>query len=352
MDSRGAAVILKKFGEPEEFEYVNDFINKQMPLPDGYVLVRIKAASFNPVDYKTRKGSFGGETPKVLGADFAGIIERLGNHVDEFKVGDEVYGFSLGTAVTNGSYAEYIGISQHLISKKPRNLSFEESACLVVGGLTAAECVFYKAKVSEKQTVLITGATGGVGTYAVQLVHNAGARSVVTAGSDSSIEYLNKQLGVPKERIVDYRGLNLDQLRQKVIAANQNKPFDVALDLFGGDMKRLCISSIGISGQVVTIVEESKDFVTPLYPTQHDENLFFSNGTLHTVFIGSYSSGPESSWPEISRKLKLIQSLVDTGFLKVGKVEIVGTLSSETVKKAHRLLEAHHHSGKLAMTIP
>jgi len=142
----------------------------------------VKAVGFNPVDYKVRKGAFGGPIPKdglILGADFSGVIEKVGNNVKNFKVKDEVYGMALAAGAKSGTYAECMVISEKLIALKPKSLSFEQTAGMPIGGITAVQCLQKVGHLNFQKTVLITGASGGVGTAVRQLAKIAGA-TVIT----------------------------------------------------------------------------------------------------------------------------------------------------------------------------
>jgi len=351
------AVVVKRWGSANEFELVEDFDLQAKDLPEGFVRVKIQAIGFNPVDYKIRLGRFGGDPPKqglILGVDFTGIIESVGNNCKRgHHEGEQVYGLALGNGKINGTYAQYIHISENLIGKTPKNVPAEESAGMVVTGLTALEC-HARGRLQPHHTVLITGASGGVGSSLVQLVKNSHvSRILVTAGTDKSVNYLHSTFGIPKEHIINYQGLTIKQIGEKVIAANGGRGVDVVFDLFGGDMKHVAFEVLGMDGNIVTIVEEpDHQFKTPLYPAINpNKNLFAVNGTFHMVFVGAKAlAGPEY-WHHMGDSLDQLTQLLESGQLAPSKVNVLGTLSRATVKRAHEELESHHNIGKLIMLV-
>ncbi len=125
-------VAIDQFGGPEVFA------EKDLPVPKPSrpeVRVKIVTAGFNPVDAKIRSGVYGGDLSPVLGIDFSGIIDAVGDPKGEFQVGDEVFGMAFGPS-SNGSYAEYTCVPAEFIAKKPKNLSFEQAAAVPIAYLT------------------------------------------------------------------------------------------------------------------------------------------------------------------------------------------------------------------------
>jgi NADPH:quinone reductase-like Zn-dependent oxidoreductase len=157
------------------------------PTPEigsGEVLIRVRAAGVNPFDWKVADGELIDELehrfPLILGFDAAGVVERVGADVTELAEGDEVYGYLFKPAIGGGAYAEYVTAPAAIVAKKPETLRFTEAAALPVPGLTAMDLVD-AVDPKEGGTVLIVGATGGVGSYAVQLATRRGARVIATA---------------------------------------------------------------------------------------------------------------------------------------------------------------------------
>ncbi len=188
----------------------------------GQVLIRVVAAGVNPADWKIRGGlykAFNSVTlPAIPGLDGAGIIEAVGPDVTAFKPGDEVYG------VFTSSYAEYVLASAGYIQPKPANLSFEEAAAVPVGALTAWGAI-EAAGVQAGQRVLIHGAAGGVGSFAVQLARWRGAHVIGTA-SAKNLEYIHS-LGL--QTALDYNAAPFETMVSGV---------DVVIDTVGGLAQR------------------------------------------------------------------------------------------------------------------
>jgi NADPH:quinone reductase-like Zn-dependent oxidoreductase len=193
------AIVQDKFGPPEVLELREI---DQPGVGDGEVLVRVQAASVNPADWYAMAGTpwvarpmMGLRKPNArLGLDLAGVVEATGGNVGRFKVGDEVFGG--GT----GSLAEYVAVPEGSLVLKPAKLSFEQAAAVPVAGLTALQGLRDKGRIRPGQQVLINGASGGVGTFAVQLAKSFGAEVtgvcstrnmdlVASLGADQVIDY-------------------------------------------------------------------------------------------------------------------------------------------------------------------
>ena len=177
----------------------------EKPVPnDDQILVKVRAVSVNPYDWHFVEGTpkimrlgFGLRKPKDtrLGVDYAGVVEAIGKHVTKFKVGDEVFGGR------GGAFAEYVCVREgRLAALKPANISFEQAASVGIAGVTALQALRDKGKVQARQKVLINGASGGVGTFAVQIAKNMGAK--VTGVCSTRNISLVKSLGA--DHVIDY----------------------------------------------------------------------------------------------------------------------------------------------------
>jgi len=156
------------------------------------VLIKVYAASINALDYR-KLGSVG----KTLGADIAGVVESVGANVKQFQPGDEVFGVSAGSV---GGFAEYASANENHLALKPANLSFEAAAAIPVAALTALKGLRDKGQIRPGQTVLINGASGGVGTFAVQIAKSFGAE-VTAVCSARNIE-MARSIGA--DHVIDY----------------------------------------------------------------------------------------------------------------------------------------------------
>ena len=194
------AILRHDYGPPE----VLRFEEVAKPAPgDGEVLIRVFAASLNPLDWHFMRGSpsvvraFSGlRRPKVatLGADVAGRVEAIGRGVTRFRPGDEVYGAGRGTL------AEYASVPESKLAPKPSNLSFEQAAAVPVAGCTALQALRERGRIQAGQKVLVNGAAGGVGTFAVQIARASGAE--VTGVCSARNAGMVRSIGA--ERLVDY----------------------------------------------------------------------------------------------------------------------------------------------------
>ena len=185
------AIAEEKFGGPITL--------MNLPAPEigtGEVLIRVRAAGVNPFDWKVADGALEGERehrfPLILGFDAAGVVERVGAGVTRFAEGDEVYGYLFKPVLGGGAYAEYVSAPADIVARKPESVGFAEAAVLPTPGLAAMD-LLDAVNVGEGESVLIVGATGGVGSFAVQLAASRGASVIATARSSN--EAFVRELG-------------------------------------------------------------------------------------------------------------------------------------------------------------
>ncbi|KAI8075837.1 chaperonin 10-like protein [Gilbertella persicaria] len=220
---------------PDAFAYTDQLAKPSVCSP-FQVLVRIKAAGTNPVDAKIASGELNTSSflplPCIIGADFSGIVEAIGNQVEDFKVGDHVFG-SLHMPFVMGTYAEYtlVDTQKDSIAKKPLHLSFEEAASAGIGVLTAYQGIVKNSPkdIHQKMRILVVGASGGVGVFGIQVAkaihpHN----TVVGICSGRNVEFV-KSLGA--DDVIDYTD---KQKYEQFIRDNENS-FDLVFDCVGGD---------------------------------------------------------------------------------------------------------------------
>jgi NADPH:quinone reductase-like Zn-dependent oxidoreductase len=215
---------------------------------DDEVLVRVKAAGVDRgvwhvmagLPYPIRLAGYGLRKPKnrVPGMDVAGVVEAIGNNVTRFQPGDEVFG------IGKGAFAEYTRVSEHKLAPKPANLTFEQAAVVPVSGMTALQGVRDHGRVQQGQKVLITGSSGGVGTYAVQLAKVFGAE--VTAVCSTTKLDLVGSLGA--DHLVDYT-------RDDFAAGGQR--YDVILDIGGNASLSRLRRALSPSGTLVIMGGET-----------------------------------------------------------------------------------------------
>src|ERR671920_880711 len=241
------AMVTPRFGGPELFEERD--VESPVPRP-GQVLVKVLAASTNPVDTKLRAdGSFAGlEPPVILGADVSGVVEEVGPGVADLAPGDEVYYtpeiFGPGS---NGAYAEYNVADADIVAKKPASLSHEEAAAVPLAGGTAYEAIVRRLCLRVGETVLIHGGAGGVWSFALQIAKAAGARVLATAGTENQ-ETL-KALGA--DVAIDYK---IQDVREVALDDSGGEGVDAVLDTVGGGTIVNSIPATKLSGRLATIL--------------------------------------------------------------------------------------------------
>lgn len=237
----------------EEFGSSGKLLLKEMPKPpmgDGEVLIKVAFAGVNPVDLKIKEGYLSGvfphEFPIILGWDVSGIVEEAGKNVKNLKVGDEVFTYIKRPFLKWGAYAEYVAFDAKNVAKKPRGISFAQAAALPLVSLTAWQSIFDAAHLKKGETILIHGASGGVGSMAVQFAKNAGAKVIGTASSKKH-EYV-KKLGA--DIVIDYKKEDfIDRLKNNV---------DVVFDCVGGETYRKSLACLKKGGRIVSILERDQ----------------------------------------------------------------------------------------------
>jgi NADPH:quinone reductase-like Zn-dependent oxidoreductase len=231
------AVVVRQWGGSESA--VMEDIDQPQPGP-GEILIRVKAASINQVDWKIREGYLHEylSPPVTLGSDIAGDIEAIGEGVDGWQVGTAVYGMK---GLRGGAFAEYTTVFPHEIGKKPTTLSYVEAAAVPHTAVTAWQALFVQANLQEGQRVLIHGASGGVGHFAVQFAKLKNAYVLGTASARH--EGFLRDLGV--DEVIDYTTTPFETVVKDV---------DVVLDTIGFDTAVRSLEVLKPGGTIVGIV--------------------------------------------------------------------------------------------------
>lgn len=311
------AIVAEKNGGPEVLEI------KDVPKPTpgiGEVLVKVEAASVNPLDIQTRRGDYAEyvPTPFRMGVDVSGTVEAVGEGVDSLTVGDEVF-YSTRVLSNEGGYAEYHVEQAQLVAKKPEGLSFVDAASLPIAASTAWVCLIERGRLQAGDRVLIHGGSGGVGLFAVQIARLAGAEVIATSRKD--VKDLVHDLGA--DETVDYRDADAwDQLE-----AHSGGGYDVVIDLVGGDTIEKSLSLLAAGGRVVSIVDQP-----------NPQSLYAGwdfNAEIHLVFL-----------TPSAERLTRLGNLTARGLLKP---VVEQTLPLEQAAEAHRLIEAGGRAGKIVL---
>ena len=295
------AVVMHETGDPDVLR--NEEIDRPEP-GDGELLIKVRAASVNPADWKLRRGFMNKPLPTVLGYDVSGTVET--SLADGFAEGDEVFGSS-----ASGGYAEYSTASAGVIAKKPEGVSHEQAAAIPVAGLTAWQALFERAGLVSGQSALVAGAAGGVGHFAVQFAKVAGAR-VIGTGSTRNRDFV---LGLGADEYVDY---TQQEVGEAVGGA------DLAFDTVGGDTTASLLPAVREGGMLVTIANAPP------------EEAARERGVRAELLV--MSPKPE--------QLARIAQLVASGDVRV---EIAEAMPLADVKRAHELSEGGHVRGKLVL---
>ena len=251
-DDTMKAIIYRCYGSPEVLELAD----VEIPTPgETDVLVRVKAASVNPLDWHYMRGSpyimrlgtgIGAPDEIRLGVDFAGVVEAVGTEVTNFSPGDEVFGGR------TGAFAEYVIVPEdRAMVRKPPELSFDQAAAMPIAALTALQALRDKGELKPGQKVLINGASGGVGTFAVQIARAMGAE-VHGVCSTRNVE-LVKSLGA--DRVWDYKTEDYTQGDER---------YDLIVDMVSNHSLSKNRGVLTPEGRLVIVGGPSGDWVTPL----------------------------------------------------------------------------------------
>jgi NADPH:quinone reductase-like Zn-dependent oxidoreductase len=307
------AIVCTKYGSPDVLQLQD--VAKPAPQEDE-VLIRIHAASVNARDWRfmrakpffirLRPGGLLQPKNKILGTDVAGRIESIGNNIKRFKSGDEVFGY-LPSATGRGTFAEYVCANENAIALKPANLTFEQAAAIPVAALTALQGLRDKGNIQPGQKVLINGASGGVGTFAVQIAKVFGAE-VTAVCSTRNLEIVRS---IGADHVIDYKVEDFTQNGQQydlILAVNGYHPISDYLRALspegtyivaGGSMFQLVQAAL--QGRRNSQTGSQKTFVTSLVQNQKD--LIFikellESGKMIPVIDGCYplSKTPEAFW--------------------------------------------------------
>ena len=308
------AVRVHNYGGPE----VLRFEDAPRPTPgSGELLIRVYAASVNPLDWKVRAGYMKDYIPLPLpfipGWDVSGVVEAVGSSVTKFKKGDEVYARPDVTAHGNGAYAEYVVAKETETALKPKSIDHVHATTIPVGAVTAWRALFDAAGLKEGQSVLIHGAAGGVGSFAVQLAKWKGAYVIGTASSQN--QAFLKELGVDDP--VDYEKTRFEEVVRDV---------DVVFDPIGGETQKRSWQTLKKGGILVSIVAP---------PSEEEAKKYGVRSAFLSVKGGS-------------ALLAELATLVDSGKIKP-MVEKVLPLSE--ARQAHELNETGHARGKIVLKV-
>jgi NADPH:quinone reductase-like Zn-dependent oxidoreductase len=304
------AVRIHEYGKADVLRYED----APKPAPKAkQVLVKVRAAGVNPVDWKIRGGMMGMpiSEPITLGFDIAGVVESVGEGVEDWKVGDEVFAYlPLSRA---GGYAEYAVAGTKELARKPAKLDFAHAGATPLASLTAWQALFDQGKLEAGQSVLIHGGSGGVGHFAVQLAHWKGAKVYATA-SAANLEFL-RELGA--DVAIDYRAQKFEELAKDV---------DVVLDSIGGETQQRSFGVLKKGGVLVSIVGQPDAKKAQELGVRAKGMLVMPDG----------------------KQLAQVAELLESGKLKTFVSQV---LPLAEARKAHELSETGHTKGKIVLEV-
>jgi NADPH:quinone reductase len=312
------AMVVREWGGPERLELAD--VPKPVPAPHE-VLVRVRAASVNPVDYKIRRSGAWATLPMpaILGYDAAGVVEATGANVTHLAEGDEVF-YSARIFGRQGTYAEYHVEDASIVAKKPRDLDFGQAAALPLAAMTAYDAVITFFALKPGDTVLIQAGAGGVGSLAVQLAKAAGARVIATGRSEN--DAFIRSLGA--DEVIDYRKQRFEDETNRLTGG---KGVDAAFDTVGGDTIARSIACVAPYGKLATIVNVEGSI----------SGMALRNQTLYCGFMERTSAKIQAV--AVLAERKQLRPVVDSVF------------PLERVGDAHKKLEAGGTKGKIVITI-
>ena len=314
------AIVIDQFGGIEEMHL------RDMPIPSpkaDEVQIKVAYAGVNPVDWKIREGWLKKRVdivfPAILGWDVAGVVSAVGRNVTTYKEGDAVYSYCRKSVVQWGTFAEYVTVSATDIALKPTTLTFAQAAAIPLVGLTAWQALFDTANLQRGQTVLIHAGAGGVGSLAIQLAKNAGAK-VYTTASHKNHTYV-KKLGA--DVVIDYA---TEDFAEK-INSFESGGVDVVIDTVGDTVFEKSLSLVKKEGFLVTITK-----------MDIDQDLAKKLG-IHMVFAFVHPSGKE---------LQQMGALFDQGSLNAP--EIIEYPLHEAANALEELRKGHTR-GKIVLKV-
>ncbi len=303
------AIFCEAYGGPEVLRYGH--------IPDpvvqpGEVLVDIHAASVNGADWKVRAGDYGGgKFPQGIGRDFSGVVAANGEGVEDFALGDPVFGVC--DVGHEGAYAEEIAIRASILAHKPPDMPHKIAAALALTGLTALVSIEDTLNLKAGETILVQGGAGGVGGFAIQLAKHIGAR-VITTTSSANMAYVR---GLGADEVIDYRAQDFTQVVSNC---------DAVFDTVGGDVAQRSFSVLKPGGRAAFIASGAQA------PTPDRDDV-------------------RALRPKVARDRAHLERIVALYQAKVVRPPEIRTFRLADAVEAHRISESRHLRGKLVFEV-
>ena len=310
------AVVIRRYGSPEVLQYED--VEPPKIKPDQ-LLIKVHATTVNPIDWKILHGMLRLITlntfPIILGLDVSGEVVEVGSQVTRFKPGDAIYG---NVGFPGGAYAEFTAVSEKSAALKPTNMTYEEAATVPGAALTALQALRNQGKIQLGQTVLINGASGGVGTFAVQIAKALGAQ--VTAVCSTKNLELVKSLG--SERVIDYTQQDFTEDKAQ---------YDIILDAVGKQSFSSCKGVLKPNGVYVTTLPTPDNIV---------------QSVLRTLIPGQKAKIVLES--SNTQDLTYLKELIESGNIRT---VIDRTYPLQDLASAHAYSETERAVGKIAIAV-
>jgi NADPH:quinone reductase-like Zn-dependent oxidoreductase len=309
------AIVYGKFGNTNVLQTVEE---PKPTVKANEVLVKVKAVSINPMDWKIRKGEMklmsGSTFPRHTGVDFAGIIENAGN--SGFNIGDEVFGV-VKNNMKEGALAEYVAVPSSLIWRKPAHISFAQAASIPIVGFAAVTALQKMGNINPQTAILVNGATGGFGMFLLQLLKQQGANVTATT-STRSVEYAKKW---GANSVIDYTKENV---------LSQKTTYDVIIDLSGKMGYANAKKIMNTKALFLNPVPQPIDIPTSLF-----KNLF--TGKKHIVILSSPAA----------KKMDVLLNAINKGL----QIEVSKTFSFSETVEAYQYAERGGVTGKVVIAL-
>jgi NADPH:quinone reductase-like Zn-dependent oxidoreductase len=302
---------------------------------DHEVLVRVRATSINPYDWHTVRGEprvarlmAGGmglrrPKPQVLGCDMSGVVEAVGNSVTRFRAGDEVYAL-----MQHGGFAEYVSVAEELLAPKPKNMSFEQAAAVPMAGVTALLAVCEVGQVQADQHVLVTGASGGVGSFAVQIARAFGGK-VTGVCSTHNVELVRR---IGADDVIDYTREDFTRHARR---------YDLLIDIAGGYSPSASRRALTPKGTFVVVGGPAGRWLEP------------AGRTFAALAAGRFVSQRVVLADAVGCKFKREQLVTLTRLMEKGQVTPVidRCVAFEQIPEAMAYQEKGHAAGKVVVSV-
>ena len=315
MSKKMKASYIEEFGDPDTVK--TGELDRPEP-GEGEVLVRVKSAGVNPVDSAIVRGmlkdAIPSKFPLIPGWDVAGVVEERGYAARRFSEGDKVYAYARRPVIQHGTFAEYIALPESYLARSPEKLTQEEAGGVPLTGLTAWQSLFDAGNLKKGDVILILGASGGVGTFAVQFAKWKGAR-VIGVASQKNHDYL-KELGA--DDTVDYKENHVGDAVEKIVPAG----VDVIFDCSRGEALKQSMNTLIKNGRLVSITNRNPDRRVDI--------------RFEYVFVEPNA-----------RQLEQISELADNGYVKA---PVSRAFRLEEAGRALQEIESLHTRGKMVIT--